>query len=42
MVEWIGSWPGDTESRRIAGIFRDASTVESTYDFNGSQTRRLI
>jgi hypothetical protein len=39
---WLGLWEGDTAIKSWCGIFQDTITGECTYDFDGSQTRRLI
>ena len=41
-LEWLGSWEGDAKPRSMCGIFQDTFTEECTFDFDGSQTRRLI
>lgn len=41
-LEWLGSMETDEATRGIHGIFQDTITGECTYDFDGSQIRRLI
>ena len=41
-LEWLGSWQGDSAIGSMCGIFQDVFTEECTFDFDGSQTRRLI
>lgn len=41
-LEWLGSMETDEATRGIHGIFQDIFAEEYTYNFGGSQTRRLI
>ena len=39
---WLGSWQGEAGIESMCGLFQDILAGECTFDFDGSQTRRLI